>query len=86
MALGKLLYSMEGIHFLARSSVIYGMPQFTESRIEELSAEALAVKTEPEIEQTLNELRSALHEHIELAKESLGAQVVTISALEAKKS
>jgi hypothetical protein len=31
-------------------------------------------------------LRSALHEHIELAKESLGAQASTISALNSKAS
>jgi len=71
---------------MLRREHIAKMPQYTESRIEELSAEPLVVKTEPKIEQTLNELRSALHEHIELAKESLGAQASTISALDSKAS
>jgi ATP-dependent Zn protease len=41
-------------------------------------SEALAATSDSEVERILPELRSALQEHIRLAKESLEAQVVTL--------
>jgi hypothetical protein len=54
------------------------MPAHTESRILELVSEALAATTEEDVDRVLPELRSALREHIRLAKESLEAQVVVL--------
>jgi hypothetical protein len=54
------------------------MPAHTESRIFELVSEALAATTEEDVDRVLPELRSALREHIRLAKESLEAQVVVL--------
>ena len=53
------------------------MPAHTESRIRELVAAALAATTEADVDKILPELRSALHEHIQLAKASLEAQALT---------
>jgi hypothetical protein len=50
------------------------MPAHTESRILELVSAALAATTEEDVDRVLPELRSALRDHIRLAKESLGAQ------------
>jgi hypothetical protein len=50
----------------------------TEARIRKLMSEALAATSDSEVERILPELRSALQEHIRLAKESLEAQVVTL--------
>ena len=54
------------------------MPAHTESRIFEFVSEALAATTEEDVDRVLPELRSALREHIRLAKESLEAQVVVL--------
>ena len=59
------------------------MPAHTEARIQQLCTEALAAKTEGDIERILPKLRSALEEHIRLAKDSLETQVSTITALDA---
>jgi len=50
------------------------MPAHTENRIKQLVTEALAVQTEDDVDRIIPELRSALHEHIQLARESLGGQ------------
>ena len=55
------------------------MPHFTESRIQQLCSEAITVKTKEDVERVLGELRSALEEHIRLAKLSLAAQASAIS-------
>lgn len=54
------------------------MPAHTETQIRELVNAALAASTEADIDRILPELRTALHEHIRLAKESLEAQVVVL--------
>jgi len=54
------------------------MTRHTESRILELVTQALAAEAEDDIDRVLPELRAALHEHIKLAKESLGAQVTAL--------
>jgi hypothetical protein len=60
------------------------MPRFTEGRIQQLCTEALAVRTSEEVERVVHELRSALEEHIRLAKDSLENQAATLSTLSAK--
>jgi hypothetical protein len=59
------------------------VPRHTESRIQQLCKKAVAAKTPQEAEQIVPELREALHEHIQLAKKSLGGQASTISTLDA---
>ena len=49
----------------------------------QLCTEALVAKTPADVERVLEELRSALEEHIRLAKDSLGAQVTAIAVLDA---
>ena len=58
------------------------MPAHTESRIRELVNEALAASTEADIDRVLPELRSALHEHIRLAKDSLEVQATILHTLQ----
>jgi len=60
------------------------LPRHTESKIDELCAKAKAAKTEREAKRLVVELRSALSEHIGLARQSLEAQVSALSTLEAK--
>ena len=50
------------------------MPRYTEARIQQLCAKALASNTPKDSEQIIQELRAALEEHIALAKESLEVQ------------
>lgn len=59
------------------------MPAHTEARIQQLCTEALAAKTQADIERILPELRSALEERIRLAKDSLEAQVSALTAFDA---
>ena len=54
------------------------MPAHTEARIRELLSAVLAASTEADVDRVLPELRTALHEHIRLAKESLEAHVVML--------
>jgi len=58
------------------------MPLHTEARIHQLCIQALAAKTQADIDCILPELRLALEAHIKLAKDSLEAQVSTIAVLE----
>jgi len=60
------------------------VPRHTEIRIDELCAKAKTAKTEREARRVAKQLRSALAEHIGLARESLEAQVSALSTLEAK--
>ena len=62
------------------------MPHFTETRIRKLCGEAIAVKDDADVERVVNELRSALEEHIRLAKESLSAQAAAISMLDSERT
>ena len=55
------------------------MPLHTEARIKELVAEALGATTPDDIDRILPELRTALHEHIKSAKDSLGTQISVIA-------
>jgi len=59
------------------------VPPHTEARIQQLCSEALAAKTLADVDRILPELRSALEEHIRLAKESLETQVAAITSLDA---
>jgi hypothetical protein len=59
------------------------MPAHTDARIHQLCTEALAAKTQADVNRIIPELRSALEEHIRLAKESLAAQVSNIVSLDA---
>jgi hypothetical protein len=54
------------------------MPAHTDARIRELVSAALAASTEADVDRVLPELRTALHEHIRLAKESLEARIVIL--------
>jgi hypothetical protein len=57
------------------------MPLHTETRIEQLSTEALEAKTQADVERIIRELRAALEEHIRLAKDVLGLQARTVALL-----
>jgi hypothetical protein len=57
------------------------VPAHTEARIRQLCIDALAAKTEKDAERIIPELRAVLREHIRLAKDSLGSQLSTITAL-----
>ena len=59
------------------------MPAYTEGRIRQLCLKALAAEKPADIERVLTELRAALTEHIRLAKDSLDAQIRTMSFLDA---
>jgi len=58
------------------------VPAHTEARLRRLCSELAACKTDAEIDRILPELRSALEQHIRLAKESLEAQASYIAASE----
>lgn len=58
------------------------MPVYTEARIQELCAQALAAQGDAEAERILVELRLAIEEHIYYAKNSLEAHASVISVLE----
>jgi len=62
------------------------MPRFTENRIRQLCSTALVVRNSDEVERVVSELRAALGQHIQMARESLENQVATLSVLEAKAS
>lgn len=55
----------------------------TESRVQELCHKLLSLKTDGELESLLTELRSALREHIRLARNSLEEQTTNLFLLEA---
>jgi hypothetical protein len=59
------------------------MPAHTEARIQQLCTEAIAAKTQADVDRIIPELRLAIEEHIRLAKESLEAQISGITALDA---
>ena len=61
------------------------MPEHTESRIMDLISQALAAKSEAEVDRVLPNLRFALREHIRLAKESLEAQATALHRPQPKK-
>ena len=58
------------------------MPVYTEARIQELCAKALAATDHLDAERILVELRLAIEEHIYYAKNSLEAHASVISVLE----
>ena len=57
------------------------MPAHTEARIQRLCTEVLTVNSQADVDRVIPELRSALEEHISLAKDSLGVQASTIAIL-----
>jgi len=59
------------------------LPAHTEARIQQLCTEALAAKTQADVDRILPELRSALEEHVKMAKDSLETQIATITSLDA---
>jgi F0F1-type ATP synthase membrane subunit b/b' len=61
------------------------VPAHTEAKIHQLCAEALAAKTEADVERIIPQLRAALQEHVRLAKASLEGQVTAIAALDTLK-
>jgi predicted DNA-binding ribbon-helix-helix protein len=77
--IGFFLYRTDCFAF----AKIRNMPADTEARIHQLCTEVLAAETQADIERISSELRVALEEHIKLAKDSLKAQVTTITALDA---
>ena len=62
------------------------MPRFTEHRNQQLCSTALVVRNSDDVERVVSELRAALGQHMQMAKESLENQVATLSVLEAKAS
>jgi hypothetical protein len=77
--LGIFLYRPDCLLF----DTLPEVPPYTEARIKQLCTEALAAKTQADVDRILPELRSALEEHVRLAKDSLEAQVTAITAMEA---
>jgi hypothetical protein len=57
------------------------VPAHTEVRIQQLCTEALAAKSEADVDRVIPELRAALEEHISLAKNSLEIQASTLAVL-----
>jgi hypothetical protein len=57
------------------------MPQYTEARIQQLCSQILQTENSQETDRVIAELRSALEEHIRLAKESLAAKASTLPLL-----
>jgi hypothetical protein len=57
------------------------MPQYTEARIQQLCVEAIAAKSQSDVNRIIRELRVALQEHVRLAKDSLGLQASAIAVL-----
>jgi hypothetical protein len=57
------------------------VPRYTEARIRTLCTEALIAKTPDDIERIVTELRTALEEHIPLAKDSFEGQVNNFALL-----
>ncbi len=58
------------------------VPAHTEAKIKQLCAEALAAKTEADVERILPELREALREHVQLAKSALEGQLSVLAAID----
>jgi len=65
---------------------IQTVPHFTEARIHHLCTEALTLTEQADIERVMTELRSAIEEHVRLARESLTAQAATLSMLDSEQS
>jgi hypothetical protein len=63
--------------------IIQSVRRFTEQRIHELCSEVGTAKG-ADLERVLKELRSALEEHISLAKDTLTAQASNISRFDSK--
>ena len=61
------------------------MPVHTEWKIQHLCAEALAARTESEVERIIPELQAAIQEHIRLAKTTLQGQVIARAAFDLPK-
>ena len=61
------------------------VPVHTERKIQHLCTEALAARTEAEVERVIPELQAAIQEHIRLAKTSLQEQVSALAALDLPK-
>jgi hypothetical protein len=57
------------------------MPAHTEVRVQQLCTEALAAKTQADVDRIIPELRAALEEHVRLAKDSLRLQASTVALL-----
>jgi hypothetical protein len=62
------------------------VPAHTDAKIHQLCTEALAAKTDADVERIIPELRAALHEHVRLAKASLEGQVSVIVTLDTSQS
>ena len=58
------------------------MPAHTEVPIRQLCAQVLAAKTPEEVDRLINELRTALEEHVVSAKDSLEVQASNIAVLD----
>ena len=79
------------VAFLTRDNPVYrqmacvryhiAVPAHTEAKIQQLCSEAIAAKTEADVERIIPELRAALQEHVRLAKASLEGQATAIAVL-----
>lgn len=58
------------------------MLRFTEDRIQRLCTEAINANSGDDIKRIVNELRSALEEHVRFAKKSLESQAVSLALLD----
>lgn len=75
--MGIFLYRLD----CSLADTIRIVPAHTEARIHQLCTEAIAAKTQADIERILPELRLALEEHVRLARTSLEGQVIAIAAV-----
>ncbi len=73
---GNPLYS--GLHFVRYHT---SMPRHTDAKIRELCVLAVAAETQEDIDCVLLELRAALEEHIQLARNSLEIQRASVASL-----
>jgi hypothetical protein len=61
------------------------MPEYTQARIRQLCAQALAVEDQEKSRHILRELRAAIESHQRLAKASLGCQKSALESLQPTK-
>jgi hypothetical protein len=81
--LSSLSVSLQNLYALF--DTIPTVPRFTEERIKRLCGEAITAKTQEDLDCVIKELRTALEEHIRLAKESLECSAIALPSLNSGK-
>jgi hypothetical protein len=81
--LSFLSVSLQNLY--APFDTIQAVPRFTEERIKRLCSEAITTKTQEDLDRVIKELRTALEEHIRLAKKSLECSAIALPTLNSGK-